>query len=398
MGEVGGRERKHRLGVLAIAAACSFSLIASCTPSRAADRRSAYAGQKSGPVRIALAWPFGISHDLTREGVKLAVDEINGRGGVVGRPLELVMQDDGAEAEKGLLLAETFTEDPSIMAVIGHRDSPVSLSVAIVYEINSLIMFSPASTSPELSEKGYAYIFRNVPTDEQIGRRAADLCGQKRLSSLAILYSDDEYGMGLANAFEKRMNELDLKVADRRSFSDGKPAEFEDILDRLAIHDIDGFFFAGPVDAGEVFLDAARERGYTQPVIGGDRLDSPRLLAMAPRMTENLFIITAYNPYSNRQESLDFNKAFLRTFNQVPDSGAAMGYDAVNVLAEAMENAGSPDPVKVAPALHGMKDYRGVTGAHSFDETGDVRDKTVVVKSLTGGVFRYTDLERTVEE
>ncbi len=133
-------------------------------------------------------------------------------------------------------------------------------------------------------------------------------------------------------------------------------------------------------------------------MIAGDELDSPRLLAMAPRMTENLFIITAYNPYSRRQESLDFNEAFLRTFNHAPDSWAALGYDAVNVLAHAMEEAGSPDPVKAAPVLHGMKDYRGVTGAHSFDEHGDVGDKTVVVKSLNNGVFTYTDLERSVEE
>lgn len=398
MGEVGERERNPRPGILVIALACSFCLIASCAATRTADRRSAYAGEKSGPVLIALAWPFSVSRDLIGEGVKLAVDEINGRGGVVGRPLELVMEDDAADVEKGLLLAETFAEDPRIMAVIGHRDSPVSLSVALVYEINDLIMLTPATTSPELTEKGYAYVFRNVPTDEQIGRRAADFCREKGLSSLVILYSDDHYGMGLANAFEKRMHELDLKVADRRSFGDGKPAEIEDILDRLAIHDVDGFFFAGPVDAGEAFLEEARGRGYAQPVIAGDELDSPRLLAMAPRLTDNLFIITAYNPYSRRQESLDFNEAFLRTFNHAPDSWAALGYDAVNVLARAMEEAGSPDPVKTAPALHGMKDYRGVTGALSFDEQGDVRDKTVVVKRLVHGVFTYTDLERAVEE
>ena len=398
MGEVGGRRESRRLGVIAVALAFACCLIVSCAPSRAQDRRSAYAEHKSGPVQIALVWPFSLRDDLIAEGVELAVDEINGRGGVLGRPLELVMEDDGAEVEKALLLAETFAEDPRITAVIGHGDSSVSLSVALVYEISNLILFCPASTSPELTEKGYAYVFRNVPTDELIGRRAADLCSEKGLSSLAILHSDDHYGIALANAFEKRMNELELRVADRRSFRDGKPAEVEYILDRLAIHDVDGFLFAGPVDAGAVFLESARDRGFTQPVIGGDRLDSPRLLEMAPRRTNSLFIITAYNPHSSRAESVDFHKAFLKTYNRAPDAWAALGYDAVKVLARAMEQAGSTDPVKVAPALHGMKGYMGVTGAHSFDEQGDVPEKTVVVKSLENGVFRYLDFESAVQQ
>ncbi len=160
MGEVGepGTNRRVRLMGVALAFACC--LVASCEPSSVADRRSAYAARESGPVRIALVWPFSVYHDLIGEGVKLAVDEINGRGGVVGRPLELVTEDDGAEVEKGLLLAETLAEDPRVMAVIGHCDSSVSLSVALVYEISNLIMFSPASTSPELTQKGYAYVFR----------------------------------------------------------------------------------------------------------------------------------------------------------------------------------------------------------------------------------------------
>ena len=380
------------------AAAFCIVLLVSCAPARVSDQRSAYARRKSGPLQIALVWPLAAYHDLIGEGVRLAVDEINGRGGVLGRPLELMTEDDNAEVEKGLLLAETLADNPRVMAVIGHSDSSVSLSVALAYETNNLIMFSPASTSPELTEKGYAYVFRNVPTDELIGRAAAELCAEKGLSSVAIVYSEDSYGLGLANAFERRTHELEIKAADRRSFSEGRPAEMEYILDQLQLYDVDGFFFAGPIDAGAVFLEKVRERGYGEPVIAGNTLDSLRLLEMPPDVTKNLFIITTYNPYSGRQESLDFSTAFLKAYNHVPDSWAALGYDAVGVLALAMENAGSADPVKAAPALHAVRDYRGVTGIHTFDENGDVKDKTVVVKFLEKGVFKYADLKRAVEE
>lgn len=368
-------------------------IVSSCAPSRQTDRRSAYAKRKSGPVKIALVWPFALYRDLIAEGVRLSVDEVNARGGVLKRPLELITEDDNAEVEKGLLLAETYTEDPQIMAVIGHRDSSVSLSVALTYEINNLIMFSPASTSAELTEKGYAYIFRNVPTDDLIGRKAAELCRQKELSSVAIVYSGDSYGLGMANAFERRINELRLKVTDRRSFNEGTPAEMDYILDRLEIYAMDGFFFAGPIDAGMIFLEKARERGYSQPVIGGEGLDSLHLLEMEPWITKNVFIMTAYNPYSGRQASLDFNAAFLKKFGHVPDSWAALGYDAVKVLVEAMERARSPDPVAVAPRLHALNNYAGVTGVHTFDEKGDVRDKTIVIKFIENRAFKYIDFK-----
>lgn len=372
-------------------------LLVSCAPSDVSEKRAAYARQKSGPLQLALVWPFVAYDDLIDEGVRLAVDEVNERGGVLGRPLELLLEDDNAEVEKSLLVAETLTENPRVMAVIGHCNSVVSLSVALTYEINDLIMFSPASTNKELFGKGYKYIFHNMPSDEVMGSRAADLCAEKDLHSIAIVYSNDSHGLSLANAFEKRMHELDIKVADRRSCSEGTGHEIDYILDCLEVYSIDGFFFAGPIDVGLTFLAHARARGYRQPVIGCDGLDSLRLLELPSDVGEDVFVLTAYNPYSGRKAALDFNAAFLRRYGHSPDSWAALGYDAVKVLVEAMGEARSADPRKAAPALHALKDYPGVTGVHTFDEKGDVKDKTVFVKFPENGEFRNLDFQGGVE-
>jgi branched-chain amino acid transport system substrate-binding protein len=388
------------IGILAITAVV---LLTSCFGTKDIPReRSHAAAQEGRNIKIGLVWPFELYKDLVGEGVELAVEQINEAGGILGKKIELVVRDDEADINEGLRIAESFAEDPDIMAVIGHCNSYVSLAVALTYETGQLIMFSPASTNPELTQKGYQYVFRNVPTDDMIGRKAAELCAEKGYKSIIICYSGNAYGLGLANAFERRARGLELKIVDRSSFNLGDAAEFEYILDKWEIFNYDAIFFAGLIDAGTTFITKARERekagGLAQeplihPIVGGDGIDSIELLKLPEELSREVLIVTMYNPYSWRPEAVSFNQSYIKKYSHDPDSWGALGYDALNIIVEAMRRAGSVDPKKVAPEIKKIEDWKGVTGTHTFDDRGDVAQKTLVLKFISDGEFKYLELE-----
>ena len=390
------------IGILLIITAV---LMISCFGTRDIPaERSRAAAQKDGTIKIGLVWPFELYKDLVGEGVELAVEQINEAGGVLGRKIELVVKDDAADINEGLKIAESFVEDPDVMAVIGHCNSYVSLAVALTYETGHLIMFSPASTNPELTQKGYRYVFRNVPTDDMIGLKAAELVAEKGYEKIIILYSSNPYGLGLANAFERGARGLDLKIIDRSFFNLGDAAEFEYIMDKWEIFNYDAVFFAGLIDAGITFITKTRQREkekaersgqepFVHPIVGGDGIDSLELLKLSEDLSRDVLIVAMYNPYSRRPEAVSFNQSYIKRYNHDPDSWGALGYDALNIIVEAMRRAGSVDPRKVAPAINKIEDWKGVTGTHTFDEKGDVAHKTLVLKFIYDGEFKYLELE-----
>jgi branched-chain amino acid transport system substrate-binding protein len=381
---------------------CVFALLialASCARTMdVSQQRSRAAHRKDTPVRIGLVWPFEAYKDRIEEGVRLAMTQANESGGVLGRRLELLVKDDQSDVNEGLKIAEQFAEDPEVMAVIGHCDSYVSLAVALVYEINSLIMFSPGSTSTELTEKGNQYIFRNVPTDAMVGEKTAQWCRDNEYRNVLICYPATSYGLGLANSFERKARQLGIRIHDRSVFNLGDAAEFDYILNRWRVYDYDAVFYAGLPDTGMVFLTQLRQLeketgGITHPVIGGDGLDTVELLKLPAEVSRDVYAVTMYNPYSARPEAVAFNSAFVKAYNHDPDSWAALGYDAFNVIVEGMVRAGSCDPRKAAPEIHKLSRWLGVTGLHSFDAKGDVAEKTLALKFVFDGQFKYLDLE-----
>jgi branched-chain amino acid transport system substrate-binding protein len=377
--------------ILVVLASCSKTMDVS-------QQRSRMARKENMPIKIGLVWPFQLYQDLIEEGVRLGIDQINESGGILGKQIELLVKDDQSDINEGLRIAERWAEDPEVMAVIGHCDSYVSLAVALVYEINGLIMFSPGSTSTELTEKGYRYVFRNVPTDSLVGEKTAQWCKDNDHTSIIISYAGTSYGLGLANSFERKARELGLRIHDRSVFNLGDAAEFDYILNRWKVYDYDAVFFAGLPDAGMSFITQLRRLesatgDISHPVIGGDGLDTVALLTLPEEVSRDVFAVTMYNPYSSRVEAIRFNSAYLKRYNHDPDSWAALGYDALNIIAEAMRHAGSCDPRKAAPEIHKLKKWVGVTGTHTFNENGDVSEKTLALKFIFDGEFKYIDLE-----
>ena len=188
-----------------------------CSNQTISEERATFAEQNREVITIGVAWPFESANDLFWEGVELAVNEINENGGVLDRQIEILKKDDQATVTKGLEIAQEFAENEKITAVIGHRNSYVSIPVSSIYERAGVLMLSPASSSPELIHEDNKLIFRNIASDDKVAEELAKFAYKNKHRKIVIIYDDDDYRKGLANAFEKYAGELGFDIVDRLS-------------------------------------------------------------------------------------------------------------------------------------------------------------------------------------
>lgn len=383
-------------GAVVLLAAAPLAFFA-CGPDDPAALRARHAAAADGDLVIGVAWPWASrTQGLFAEGLDMAVDEINAAGGVNGRPLRLVRADDGESVDGGRLVAQRFVEDPEVVAVIGHLNSHVTIPAADIYERGGLLMLTPASTSPELTRKGYRHIFRSVPHDEAVGRQMVELAAEQGWHRVYVVYVRTAYGEGLANAFESAAGAGRVDVVGRASYGNeasGLDGLVRDVRRTRDAKGFDAIFIAGiPPEAGDV-IAALRRGGVTAPVFGGEALDTVELVASAGPAAEGVYVASVFHPDDPRPESRAFREAFEARFGRVPDSWAARGYEAVHILAQAMETAGTAAPDAVAEALREATRVDGVTGFVGFDDNGDVVGKRLVTAVVRGGQFEYYGMD-----
>jgi branched-chain amino acid transport system substrate-binding protein len=341
------------------------------------------------PIRIGLAGPFGEPRaESMRRAAELAVREINDSGGVRGRPLELVVEDDQGSTERAILVARRFRDDPSIVAVIGHLASGTTLAAAPVYNDarNGLPAISPSASSPALTAAG-PYTFRVCPTDlVHGGRLAAWAVDQLGATRAAVIYLNDDYGRGVRRVFDQEFTRRKGRLVSDDPYLDDLPA-FLPYLERIRNRGgTDVLLIAGTRAGAERILAALDTLEFRPTVMGGDGLAG---MEQAGAMTDGVLVSTAYLPDrpGNR------NAAFVRDYraayqNQDPDHRGAAAYDAMYLLARALDAAGV-DRDRVREYLAGVgtatEAFDGVTGRIAFDANGDVPDKDVVIGVMRDG-------------
>ncbi|QHW32309.1 ABC transporter substrate-binding protein [Paenibacillus rhizovicinus] len=350
------------------------------------ERESTLSKQK-GDILVGVAWPFADRNEGFREGLELALGEINKKG-VLGSKIRLVEKDDKSSVTDGLTIAQSFANDPELTAVIGHRSSVVTVPAAKVYDHAGLPLIAPSSTAPGLTAAGLDRVFRTIPDDTRLGKTMADYANAKHYKRVAIFYTNDEYGRGLANAFEDGAKAAGMQTIDR--LSDYKDLnDLRRIADKWKLLGCDAVFLAEVMPDGAAFVADLRKAGLEVPVIGGDGLDSAALPAAAGGAAEGMVVASIFNPFAADDTAQAFVKQYESTYNAEPGKLAAQGYDALKLLAYALDKAGTREPSKLAKTLKETKGWQGASGLHTFDDNGDVSDMPIVLKQVEGGTFHY---------
>lgn len=336
-------------------------------------------------VTGALSDPIG---EPMRRAAQLAVAEINARGGVRGRPLALIERDDFANPDSAVRVAEELYSSDAV-AVVGHLFSGTTLSAAPIYNGGSrpLVAITPSSSAPEVSDAG-PYTFRMCPSDLAHGAALARwVTDRLQLKQGGVFYLDDDYGRGIRQSFATNLTNRGGKLVGMEPYL-GTTPDVGPQLERLAKLQRPQFLFvAGNRPDAESILRGARGLSLQVPMLGGDGLEG---IEEAGPLAEGTYVSAAYHPSLNTPANRKFVAAYAAKYPEapVPNQPAAATYDAVNLLARAIEEGG-PNRESVRRALdrvgHGTGAFEGATGKIVFDSLGDVPDKQVYITVVRNG-------------
>jgi branched-chain amino acid transport system substrate-binding protein len=348
------------------------------------------------PVAIGLAGPFSQPRGASMlRAAQLAVNQINARHGVGGRPLELRVADDSGSEDTAVRVAERLYADPTVVAVVGHLSSGPTIAAARVYGAGAdpLPMISPSASSPDLS--GFSpWVFRVCPSDLQHGAELARFAWQALGARRAgIIYINNDYGRGVRGTFAAEFIRLGGAVVEADPYVT-VTASLEPYLSRLRRAGIDVLLVAGERPGAELALREMSGLGVRWPVLGGDALAG---IEADGALAEGMRISSAYLPDRRDERNAAFVADYARAFPGMrPDHRGAGAYDAVLLLARAVERAGAGRAAirdYLAHVGQGRTQFEGVTGPIAFDAKGDVRGKSVVIGVVHDGAL-VTQAER----
>jgi len=328
---------------------------------------------------------FGQSAD---RGMRLAMDEINSSGGVLGRKLELITEDDRSVTEEARTAAQKLIQRDGVIALLGEVASSRSMAAAPEAQRAGVPMVSPASTNTKVTEIG-DYVFRTCFIDPfQGGVMARFAFAELGARRVAILFDfKQDYSVGLADSFRQTFLALGGEIVADERYTSGD-IEFRAQLTTIRAANPDAVFVPGYYTELGLIAKQGRELGLTVPLLGGDGWDSEKTLEIGGAAVEGYYFSTHYSAESDDPRVKSFVLSFKERYGSVPDAMAALGYDAAKLLADALGRAGSTSGAALRDALAGTRDFGGVTGRITIDPSRNAHKDAVVIK-IENGRFRF---------
>jgi branched-chain amino acid transport system substrate-binding protein len=327
----------------------------------------------------------------SHKGTLLGVDEINAAGGVLGKKLVLIAEDNRTTpGESATIVKKLITRD-NVVAVLGEVASGRSLEAAPICQANKIPMISPSSTNPKVTETG-DYIFRVCFIDPFQGTVMAKFAkGRLNAKKVAVL-SDvaAPYSLGLAQFFKAQFTADGGEIVSEQKFSSGDK-DFKAQLTAIKSANADAIFVPCYYTEAGLIVSQARQLGITVPLFGGDGWEAPELIEIAKEALEGCFYSTHYSPEDKSPAVQNFVAKFKAKNNgETPDAMAALGYDSVMVLADAIKRAGTTERTKLRDAIAATKEYMGVTGRTTLDANRNAT-KPAVILTIKDGKFKYVE-------
>lgn len=328
---------------------------------------------------------FGVS---SHEGLMLAVEEANAAGGVLGKKIRVITEDDRSEQAESTTAVQKLISRDKVVAVIGEVASSRSLAGATVCQQYKVPMLTPASTNPAVTKVG-DYIFRICFTDDfqgTVGAQFAAKQGWKRVALFTDVAND--YSKGLAAAFKDAFAKAGGQVVSEQSYR-AEENDFKAQLTSIKGANPEAVYLPGYYGDVVKITEQARQLGISVPFFGGDGWDSDETLKS--KHTSGCFFTNHSHPDDPRPEVQQFNAAYKARYGQkVPDAMGILGYDAGRVMIDAIKRAGKAEPKAIRDALAQTKDFPGATGKITIDENRNAR-KPIVILEIRDGKLLLKD-------
>ena len=325
----------------------------------------------------------------SHKGLVLAIEELNAAGGVLGKKLELITEDNQTKSGESATAVKKLISRDKVIALIGEVASGRSNEAAPIAQAAKIPMIAPAATNPSVTQTG-DYIFRVCFIDPFQGTVMAkfakdDLKAQK----VAILASvSNAYSVGLAKFFKETFVANGGTVVVEKSFSEGDK-DFRAQLTAVKAAGVDAIFVPSYYTEAALIARQARDLGLTVPLFGGDGWVADELLQIGGEALNGCYYSTHFSPENQDPAVQIFVKKFRTKWAGLnPDAFAALGYDAAFVLVDAIKRAGTTDGPKLRDALAATKNFAGVTGVTNIDANRDA-SKPAAIIAIKGGKLEF---------
>jgi len=373
---------KHKSSLLVLLAAALF--VMSC--SRSQDGQNEIVIGEFGSLTGTTA-TFGIS---TKNGIDMAVDEVNRGGGLLGRTVRVIVEDDQGRPEEAQTVVTKLITRDRVVAVLGEVASSRTLAAAPVAQQSRIPMISPSSTNPRVTQIG-DYIFRVCFIDPFQGFVMAKFATNTlQFTNVAILRDiKNDYSVGLADVFVENFKKLGGNIVADVSYSEGD-TDFSAQLTAIKPRNPQAIFVPGYYTEVGLIARQARSLGLTVPLLGGDGWDSPKLWEIGGEALNGSY----YSNHSSMDDPSPLIQRFVAEYkaryNEVPDALAALGYDTAQILFDAIRRSNSTDPAQVRDALAQTKDFPGITGKITIDQDRNAVKPAVVLR-VKDGKLEYVE-------
>lgn len=326
--------------------------------------------------------PYGVR---AWEGIQLATDEINSSGGILGKKIKLLVEDDKSSSSDAVSAFNKLVNVNKVPVVLGPIGSSQAMACAPIANERKVVEFSPAAATPDYTNTG-DYTFRNRASATLEVETMADIALKNLgMKKVAILYINNDVGTSFYPVFQKKFESDGGTIVGIESFDQGS-TDIRTQLIKIKNMNPDGVYLIGHVTESGYALKQARELGLKMRFIGHLALEGPDLFKIAGNAAEGvIYTATGYDAHSTNPKVKAFEEKYRSKYNKDGDIFAATAYDAVYILKKAIEEGGY-DAEGIKNALYRIKDFPGVTGSTTFDKNGDVK-KPIMVKMVKDQKF-----------
>mgnify|MGYP000631790927 FL=1 len=331
---------------------------------------------------------YGIS---SKNAIELAFKEINEKGGINGKQLELVVADNKSEAAEATNAMQKLVSQDNVVAVIGPNLSSSVIAASAINNSAKVLDIAPMATNPyvtvdQASGKTKDFNYRTCFIDPFQGTVMAKFAtAELGVGNAAILIDNSsDYAKGLAQFFKENFVKEGGAVTAEESYLQ-KDTDFKATLTKIKATNPDFLYVPGYYQEVGLIVKQARELGMNMPIAGGDGWDSAKMPEIAGAAAlNNTYFSSLYSPEDSSDINKNFVAAYEKAYGQKPDVFAALAYDSALLVAEAIKNAGSTEPAKISEAMAKINGFSGVSGSVTFDDKHNPVKSAVILEYKDG--------------
>jgi branched-chain amino acid transport system substrate-binding protein len=319
-------------------------------------------------------------------GIGLAMDEINAKGGLNGKFLKMKVCDDQCNPQLAAACAQKMVADSEIFAVIGHICSSCTLAGGPIYDAAGLTAMTVNSSNPKITEQGWKHVFRSTPTDAQQGAAMVDFAAKELgAKKIAMIYSNDDYGMGLADVAKAEMSKLGITLVAEETFITGQDKDFSAQLTKIAKAKPDVLFDMGQyAEAGMIAKQRVAAGLGNIPLVVPAAAQHQEFIELGGEGAEGAYIAVFYSLTKQTPQNLELVKKVVEKYGEKPGEQVPWGYDGVYIFAQAILAGATKETMH---QYLSQVQYQGVTGFITFDEKNQVQGIEGDVEVVKNGEF-----------